>query len=135
MVMLPWFWFMQSVKLLMSAAQGPEASAAVEFWLYMALDMGCCACCSTGAAEEDPPPLNIPPIAWPIEDPTATPLYYFMHNKVSFLVPLAFANISLCTPFLLCPGSTAWNSTRRLFKGLHQGGGGGKITHAAVLAI
>lgn len=29
--------------------------------------------CSTGAASEEPPP-NQPPTAWPMEEPTATPL-------------------------------------------------------------
>jgi len=38
MVKLPWFWFMQSVKLLMSEAHGPDASVALD-WLYRELSM------------------------------------------------------------------------------------------------
>lgn len=43
--------------------------------------MGGAACwCSAGALL--PPPLNRPPIAWPIEEPTATPLGKDQHTLV-----------------------------------------------------
>lgn len=42
-------------------------------WLCAATGICCCCCCSTGAEEE--PPLKKPPMAWPIEEPTATPLW------------------------------------------------------------
>lgn len=35
----------------------------------------CCCACSAGAEEEEePPPVSRLPIAWPMEEPTATPL-------------------------------------------------------------
>lgn len=67
MDMFPWCSSMQFVKLLVAREQlGPHWS----FW-------GCCVACGeawAGASAEPPPP-NMPPIAWPIEEPTATPLY------------------------------------------------------------
>lgn len=64
--MFPWCSSMQFVKLLVAREQlGPHWS----FW-------GCCAACGEAwAGSEEPPPPNMPPIAWPMEEPTATPLY------------------------------------------------------------
>jgi hypothetical protein len=62
-------------KLPTSFAQGPDwdicADAESVGWCC-ALNSGVWGAASAGAAE-DPPP-NQPPTAWPIEEPTATPL-------------------------------------------------------------
>jgi streptolysin S family bacteriocin protoxin len=71
MVKLPWFSSMHLRKLLTSVAHAPD-------------DCCICAvawCCwaksvfwGAASAGADEPPLNQPPTAWPMEEPTATPL-------------------------------------------------------------
>lgn len=70
MVRLPWFSSMQRRKLPTSVAQAPLCCADV---LTLCCDANSvfCGAASAGALE---PPENHPPTAWPIEDPTATPL-------------------------------------------------------------
>jgi hypothetical protein len=73
MVKLPWFSSMHLRKVLTSFTHGPadESNCAVApVW---------CACANSvvwgeASAGADEPPLNQPPTAWPIEEPTATPL-------------------------------------------------------------
>lgn len=75
MDMLPWCSSMQFVKLLVAREQlGPHWS----FW-------GCCAACGEAwaGASAELPPLNRPPMACPIEEPTATPL---LTLSVSYLI-------------------------------------------------
>lgn len=76
MDMLPWCSSMQLVKLLVAREQlGPHWS----FW-------DCCVAWGEAwaGASAEPPPLNMPPIAWPMEEPTATPLHtYFVSNHNS----------------------------------------------------
>lgn len=70
MVKLPWLSSMHLRNWLTSFAHAPVDSICVVFW--------CCCAKSVfwGAASAgaDEPPLKKPPTAWPIEDPTATPL-------------------------------------------------------------
>jgi hypothetical protein len=70
MVRLPWFSSMHLRKLLTSVAHAPVDCICAVFW--------CCCANSVfwgvASAGADEPPLNQPPTAWPIEDPTATPL-------------------------------------------------------------
>ena len=64
---------MHWVKLLVASAQ---LLPQLEFWAAAAWAWtGAAAACS-GAAEE-PPPENMPPMAWPMEEPMATPLFFF----------------------------------------------------------
>lgn len=73
--MFPWCSSMQFVKLLVAREQlGPHWS----FW-------GCCAACGEAwAGSEEPPPPNMPPIAWPMDEPTATPLHALSVSNRSF---------------------------------------------------
>ncbi|KAF1913485.1 hypothetical protein BDU57DRAFT_531419 [Ampelomyces quisqualis] len=71
-VKLPWFSSMHLRKLLTSVPHAPDCCICAVLWC-------CCAKsedwgeASAGADEE--PPLKRPPMAWPMEDPTATPLW------------------------------------------------------------
>jgi hypothetical protein len=73
MVRSPWFWSMQLLKLVTSCAQTPGAW----YWEFMVVwpfsfwARGW----SAGAAAALEPPPNQPPTAWPMEEPTATPLW------------------------------------------------------------
>lgn len=53
-----------------------------QLWLAMgAVWPAACTCCSAGAAGAEPPPKK-PPMAWPMELPTATPLSFGVHESV-----------------------------------------------------
>ena len=80
MVRSPWFWSMQLLKLLTSCAQ-TEGAWYWEFmvvWPFSAWARGW----SAGAAGALEPPLNQPPTAWPIDEPTATPLNVLLALEV-----------------------------------------------------
>lgn len=71
-VKLPWFSSMHLRKLLTSVPHAPVDCICVALW-----------CCweksvawgdAAAGSDEEPPPLKKPPTAWPIEEPTATPL-------------------------------------------------------------
>ena len=95
--MLPWFSSMHRVKLLTFSAQGPACcwGAVLPYppcVLYRPLSIGCAyasgavGCWDWSCAGVDELPPNKPPIAWPIEDPIATPLQkpkFFRRQQVS----------------------------------------------------
>lgn len=70
MVRLPLFSVMHVLKFLMSPAHTPVGCVACACW--------CCCAKSVfwgeASAGAELPPLKKPPMAWPMEDPTATPL-------------------------------------------------------------
>jgi hypothetical protein len=72
MLRLPWFSSMHLRKLVTFSAHGPACACwpVVLTWCacWNSVDVGDA---SAGALE---PPENQPPTAWPIEEPTATPL-------------------------------------------------------------
>ncbi|RAK76690.1 uncharacterized protein BO72DRAFT_126404 [Aspergillus fijiensis CBS 313.89] len=82
MDMLPWFSSMQRRKFCTSVAQaGFSQELLVALPAQRALSMawgaaGGAAASAASAGALEPPPLKNPPMAWPMEDPTATPLFF-----------------------------------------------------------
>lgn len=72
MFKLPWFSSIHLRKLVTFSAHGPVCACALVLTWCWDWKSVLCGLASAGALL---PPLNQPPTAWPIEDPTATPLW------------------------------------------------------------